>query len=176
MNRTPGAPRGVVESGCVRLRHCDLCGALVGSPDAEPDGADVGALCERCLRSRRILPDSARAGAPAPLRRHANKFACPHCRGKLRAKLVAERTDIACPRCGGGLVLAPDGTVEIGPPPWPAAEPRRIGGPGDPAGAAGVMKAALPTSPSELSGAIASDAFEALAEADETAPFPGQER
>jgi hypothetical protein len=100
------------------LRHCDVCGGLVGTPErpAGEAAADVGLLCDVCLRTRRVLPDASEA------KPRSSRFRCPHCNRRLRSRLVRTRVEIACPRCGGGLILLPGGAIEAGAAP-PAREP-----------------------------------------------------
>jgi hypothetical protein len=95
------------------MRYCDVCGGLVSTFDEPPGsgGEDVGLLCEVCIRTRRVLPDT---GAAKAERKHLNRFRCPHCDRRLRCKPVRARVEIACPKCKGELVLLPGGGIEAG--------------------------------------------------------------
>ena len=131
-------------------RYCDVCGSIVNGAATLPSRADVGIVCETCLRTRLVQPET--AGVE---KRRYTRARCPHCDARLRAKLVQERVEISCPRCGGGLVLVPDGSVEPGHPPLPAGPTTRS-----------PQSPTLGAPPSELSAGIAASAFEALAASD----------
>jgi hypothetical protein len=108
--------------------YCDCCGGLVEAPAAEgaPLDAEAGIVCDACVRSRRVLPESAITTADEK-QGIASRFRCPHCDRRLKTRAISKRTEVECPRCKGTLVLLPEGGVEPGAPAW-SRPPAKEGG------------------------------------------------
>jgi DNA-directed RNA polymerase subunit M/transcription elongation factor TFIIS len=94
------------------MDYCEVCGVLIANTAATGGVA----ICERCLATRRVVPETDSGldrVAPAPAGAAERiQFPCPSCKSILQLPPVKKRTKIKCPRCAHDFAMTAEGKLE----------------------------------------------------------------